>query len=373
MDPATSLANAAAIERYPDLQIEIPDCLKDFELNPLQLQLTFFEGNLLSGGAYAADTEFELAVQIARSVSPGKNAEPGSVYSGSSASTQVDDTEELPAHPNMSDSEMETDSEYSVLSESEEDYSDVDRVAAPCVVRESLRPTVYETFTKSGLDWCRYCGVTKSGQTTASFRPGPWGKRTLCNKHGCDYKGYGYADKQSRLDLSSFTRESVQDRIRPVIQDYCISCFQRDSLHSRKLVQCDGCARAYHPECYGRSSHIDNEIWYCEPTCEHSRAIGKIALDLPKARLPYMILGNSDNRRDSTTPPYERRGSTASVDSMRSYKSLRRDSGLDMTMPGAYAAPSDDEPAAGDGRAKRQRHHITTTRHHPYARQTTCR
>ncbi|KAJ3157793.1 hypothetical protein HDU89_000172 [Geranomyces variabilis] len=358
-------------ERYMDQQIEIPDCLKDFELNPLQLQLNLFEGNLLSGGTYAADPEFALAVQIARSVPPDRSVEPESIYSDSSASTQVDETEELPMHPNMSDSELDTDSEYS-LSECEEDYSDIQQIAAPCIVRESMRPTVYETFTKSGLDWCRYCGVTKSSQTTASFRPGPWGKRTLCNKHGCDYKGYGYADKQSRLDLSTFTRESLKDRIRPVIQDYCITCFQRDSHYSTKLVQCDGCARAYHPECYGRSSSIDNEVWYCEPACEHSRAIGKISLDLPKARLPYMTAGNSDGRRDSATPSYERRGSTASVDSLRSYKSLRRDSGLDMIMPGAYATASDDEAAPGDSRYKRHRHHITT-RHHPYARQTTCR
>ena len=46
-------------------------------------------------------------------------------------------------------------------------------------VRLSRRPTVYEGFIKSRIDWCRYCGVTQRAQS-AAFRPGPWGKRTLC-------------------------------------------------------------------------------------------------------------------------------------------------------------------------------------------------
>jgi hypothetical protein len=36
--------------------------------------------------------------------------------------------------------------------------------------------TVFETLTQSGIDWCRYCGTTEG----VNWRPGPWGKRTLC-------------------------------------------------------------------------------------------------------------------------------------------------------------------------------------------------
>lgn len=46
-------------------------------------------------------------------------------------------------------------------------------------LRLSHEPTIFQAFTKSNLDWCRFCGVTMITQT-AAFRPGPWGKRTLC-------------------------------------------------------------------------------------------------------------------------------------------------------------------------------------------------
>lgn len=36
--------------------------------------------------------------------------------------------------------------------------------------------TVFENLTKLGIDWCRYCGTTEG----VNWRPGPWGKRTLC-------------------------------------------------------------------------------------------------------------------------------------------------------------------------------------------------
>ncbi|KAJ1921525.1 hypothetical protein H4219_000562 [Mycoemilia scoparia] len=42
--------------------------------------------------------------------------------------------------------------------------------------RESLKPTIFEQLTGSGVDWCRYCGTTEG----INWRPGPWGKRTLC-------------------------------------------------------------------------------------------------------------------------------------------------------------------------------------------------
>ncbi|ORY98961.1 hypothetical protein BCR43DRAFT_213175 [Syncephalastrum racemosum] len=42
--------------------------------------------------------------------------------------------------------------------------------------RSTQQPTVYQNLTKSQIDWCRYCGTTEG----VNWRPGPWGKRTLC-------------------------------------------------------------------------------------------------------------------------------------------------------------------------------------------------
>lgn len=36
--------------------------------------------------------------------------------------------------------------------------------------------TLFQHLTESGIHWCRYCGTTEG----VNWRPGPWGKRTLC-------------------------------------------------------------------------------------------------------------------------------------------------------------------------------------------------
>jgi hypothetical protein len=36
--------------------------------------------------------------------------------------------------------------------------------------------TLYQYLTEQSIDWCRYCGTTEG----VNWRPGPWGKRTLC-------------------------------------------------------------------------------------------------------------------------------------------------------------------------------------------------
>lgn len=41
---------------------------------------------------------------------------------------------------------------------------------------EASKDTLFEKLTHSGIDWCRYCGTTEG----VNWRPGPWGKRTLC-------------------------------------------------------------------------------------------------------------------------------------------------------------------------------------------------
>lgn len=42
--------------------------------------------------------------------------------------------------------------------------------------RATAQPTIYQKLTKANVDWCRYCGTTEG----VNWRPGPWGKRTLC-------------------------------------------------------------------------------------------------------------------------------------------------------------------------------------------------
>ncbi|KAI8970369.1 hypothetical protein BDF20DRAFT_121400 [Mycotypha africana] len=42
--------------------------------------------------------------------------------------------------------------------------------------RPTLYPTIYQKLTEANIDWCRYCGTTEG----VNWRPGPWGKRTLC-------------------------------------------------------------------------------------------------------------------------------------------------------------------------------------------------
>ncbi|OBZ85852.1 hypothetical protein A0J61_06098 [Choanephora cucurbitarum] len=139
---------------------------------------------------------------------------------------------------------------------------------------KSSNMTLFENLTASGIDWCRYCGTTEG----VNWRPGPWGKRTLCNKHGCDYKGYGLASRLPRLDLSDFVNESLKDRRRPVVQQYCIVCQSPGLLPENELIPCQGgCSRAYHQRCH--SDAIDsNDSWYCKPQCRQNKEHKQVAL-----------------------------------------------------------------------------------------------
>ncbi|KAI9209818.1 uncharacterized protein BJ171DRAFT_8020 [Polychytrium aggregatum] len=184
-----------------------------------------------------------------------------------------------------------------------------------CSPRRTLRPTIYESFSQSSIDWCRYCGVTQYAQT-AAFRPGPWGKRTLCNKHGCDYKGYGYIEKEPRLNLSSFAHEAIEERCRPILQDYCSVCFGNDSRNSNMIIQCDGCPRAYHEYCY--AGDIPKNIgsgtapWYCEEACRRHPQSGTIKVELPKRNLPFMkIVGRSSSALRSAARSNTRKSAKA--------------------------------------------------------------
>ncbi|KAJ2645167.1 hypothetical protein GGH99_008326 [Coemansia sp. RSA 1285] len=173
----------------------------------------------------------------------------------------------------------------------------------PTAVRESLRPTIFEDLLNNGVDWCRYCGTTEG----INWRPGPWGKRTLCNKHGCDYKGYGFASKMPRLNLKSFVDESLDERIRPVLQTYCQICQQDYSECDNVLIHCDGCHRAYH-QCCHPDGVSDSEVrldtrWYCEASCKDNARKRRIVVELPKCRLPFMCPSRHNSNNSSSAIP----------------------------------------------------------------------
>ncbi|KAI7906861.1 uncharacterized protein BX663DRAFT_494018 [Cokeromyces recurvatus] len=157
--------------------------------------------------------------------------------------------------------------------------------------------TLFENLTRSGIDWCRYCGTTEG----VNWRPGPWGKRTLCNKHGCDYKGYGLASRLPRLDLSAFVKEKLEDRRRPIVQQFCVICQNPEKNKEDLLRPCEGgCSRAYHLNCYP-TSILDSSLWYCSPQCQENKEKNKVVVDLPRKYLPLMHLHHQQRKLLSTT------------------------------------------------------------------------
>lgn len=153
--------------------------------------------------------------------------------------------------------------------------------------RPTAHPTIYQKLTKANVDWCRYCGTTEG----VNWRPGPWGKRTLCNKHGCDYKGYGFACKLPRLDLTGFAHESIHDRDRPVLQLFCSVCQRQESWKGNVLVRCEGCPRALHQRCCQELTDdfvASDEPWFCDPACRENAKRKRIVVELPRKRLPLM-------------------------------------------------------------------------------------
>ncbi|KAI9363735.1 hypothetical protein BD770DRAFT_380335 [Pilaira anomala] len=154
------------------------------------------------------------------------------------------------------------------------------------------KKTVFQHLTEAGIDWCRYCGTTEG----VNWRPGPWGKRTLCNKHGCDYKGYGLASRLPRLDLSAFSNEKLEERLRPVVQQFCIVCQSPEQTEKNNhLVLCSGgCSRAYHQQCHSPvitvNPSTDPVRWYCSPLCKENRKRNKVVVELPRKHMPLMHL-----------------------------------------------------------------------------------
>lgn len=96
------------------------------------------------------------------------------------------------------------------------------------------------------------------------------------SKHGCDYKGYGLASRLPRLDLSAFTKETLEDRRRPIVQQFCVICQSPENNKETKLIPCDGgCSRAYHQDCYSISI-TENKFWYCSSQCLENKQKNKV-------------------------------------------------------------------------------------------------
>lgn len=100
------------------------------------------------------------------------------------------------------------------------------------------------------------------------------------SKHGCDYKGYGLASRLPRLDLSGYMDEKIEDRIRPVVQEFCIVCQCSEQADSNQLIHCQGgCSRAYHQQCHKPSITVNpSATWYCNALCKENRKLKKVGM-----------------------------------------------------------------------------------------------
>lgn len=156
--------------------------------------------------------------------------------------------------------------------------------AAPQLPLSSELP-IYEAFTAAGIDWCRYCGTTAG----TSWRPGPWGPRSLCFRHGREYSFH------KRLDLSAFVSE--QERSFPVLQGFCKICWRDDGIVRR----CHGCANGFHAQCYLKRTNKNvgcllAKPWYCNATCPRHFESGSIRVaHSTKEPLPFQSGHCPDN------------------------------------------------------------------------------
>lgn len=115
----------------------------------------------------------------------------------------------------------------------------------------------------------------------------------IYSKHGCDYKGYGFACKLPRLDLTAFTSETIDKRSRPVLQLFCSHCQRQESWKENQLVLCDGCPKAYHQKCHHNDELTDDFLksdvpWYCSDECQENLKRKTVVVELPRKRLPLM-------------------------------------------------------------------------------------
>lgn len=175
--------------------------------------------------------------------------------------------------------------------------------------------SLFYQLTQTGIDWCRYCGTTE----TVSWRPGPWGKRTLCNKHGCDYKGYGMTRRQPRLDLSNFLSETIHHRLNPVFQEFCVVCQEPETdSESNPLLKCSSCPQAYHMRCcpqeilaLNATTDLDSDessgYWFCSSVCPTNLETRKVVFKLDGKNLPLKIPLEAVPKTETSPPPPPKR------------------------------------------------------------------
>lgn len=172
------------------------------------------------------------------------------------------------------------------------------------------------------LGWCRYCGTTNG----VNWRPGPWGKRTLCNRHGCDFKGYGFAAHKLKLDLSAFYDETLEHRKIPIIKEFCMHCQSKVSLETKPLRMCHGCPRSYHLQCFSEAFHESGSAeeqqkhtnewcpgnpWFCSGKCLAQYNECRVDIELPKKGLPYSLGSRSSSPGNSPKPGIKSHSSSA--------------------------------------------------------------
>ncbi|KAI9491599.1 hypothetical protein BDB00DRAFT_832125 [Zychaea mexicana] len=219
---------------------------------------------------------------------------------------------------------------------SQEDQEGLERTDC----RATAHPTIYQKLTKQNVDWCRYCGTTEG----VNWRPGPWGKRTLCNKHGCDYKGYGFACKLPRLDLTGFAHEAINDRDRPVLQLFCSVCHRQESWTGNVLVRCEGCPKAMHQKCAAAAANAassqdgqqqqeltdefvaSDEQWFCDVSCHENARRKRIVVELPRKRLPLMCAPKNNASSSSSSSTASSTSSSTTCFTSSASSSLRSSS-----------------------------------------------
>jgi hypothetical protein len=158
----------------------------------------------------------------------------------------------------------------------------------------STENTIFESLEDVGGHWCRYCG-TSMGHF---WKSGPWGSKTLCNKHGCEYLGCGFAKSSpNRINLTEFEHETRKDRKYPILQEYCWSCWEKnDTENQDNFLRCYGCPIAYHKNCYCKLKKIidsdtfnASEKWFCNDNCIENFKTGKIKVNFSsRAQLPFL-------------------------------------------------------------------------------------
>lgn len=160
---------------------------------------------------------------------------------------------------------------------------------------------IYEKFTEKGIDWCRYCGV--AGETGTFWKLGPWGDRSLCHKHGCEFFGCGFARvTRTRLDLTEFYGEKRSDRKRPIISEFCSICWNRFGPEC-EIISCSGCPISYHKSCKNTCSEF-NFPFYCSEICKENLKNSLIRPQFPsKSSFPFyrqiLLLTNNNEEEDT--------------------------------------------------------------------------